>query len=63
MSTALPITTFIVISRDSVLSLTTDAFGDSEDWRDVDGLLENIMLQENGNCGKSGYTHTCNVEF
>ena len=46
-----------------MLSLTTDEGGDSEDWRDVDGLLENIMLQECGNCGKSGYTHTRVVWF
>ena len=45
----------------SVLSLTTD--GNSEDWRDLEGLLENIMLQESGNCGKSGYAHACIVEF
>ena len=46
-----------------MLSLTTDEGGDSEDWRDVDGLFENILLQESGNCGKSGYTHTCIVGF
>ena len=46
-----------------MLSLTTGGRGDSEDWRDVEGLLDNIRLQESGNCGKSGYTHTCIVGF
>ena len=46
-----------------MLSLTTGGGDDSEDWRDVDSLLENVMLQESGNCGKSGYTHTCIVGF
>ena len=37
-----------------MLSLTTGGRGNSDDWRDVDGLLENIMLQESGNFGKRG---------
>ena len=43
--------------------MTTGGVADSEDWRDVEGLFENIMLQESGNCGKSGYSHTCIVGF
>ena len=46
-----------------MLSLATGEGGDSEDWRDVDGLFDNIMLQESRNCGKSRYAHTCIVEF
>ena len=44
----------------SVLPLTTDGGGDSED---VEGLLEKIVFQESGNSGKSEYTHTCIVGF
>ena len=47
----------------SLLSLTTGGGGDSENWRVVDGLLENAMFQESKNCGKNGYTHTCIVGF
>ena len=46
-----------------MLSLTTGGDDYSEDWRDVDSLLENIMLQESGNSGKSGYAHACIVGF
>ena len=54
MSAALLITTF-------VLSLTTGGGDDTQNWRDVEGLLENIVFQESGNCGKNQYTHTCIV--